>query len=597
MIALPDTIVPFVVGLGLLGLLLAFAFELRSPEVTALGAAALLLALGIISTDDLLAAVGNPAPLSIAGMFIVSASLVRTGLLELLASKITARARSSPRSAVALLLVLVACLSAFTNNTPLVMMMLPVGILLARQLDEPPSRILMPISFAAILGGTCTMIGTSTNLLVGGVASQAGLAPFSIFEITPVGLTTACAGLVYLVLARVRLPARVSFSDHGAQQGTRRYTVSVAIGENSPLIGKPALSAASFNRGGRRLVDIMRGGVSCGADLDDLMLEAGDIAILRCSTDEILTINEGRQMQLAGKFGEPEMIVQTTRTTVISEALVLPDAQVVGHRVSSLSLRERYGVLPIALHRRGSNVPGRFEDAMLEAGDMLLFEGERADLDRMMAGENLLDLAEPKARAFRPGRAPVALAVLLAIVVGAAFDILPLPALVTMGVALVLVTGCIEPDEAFASVDWRIIALVVAMLAIGTALDRAGLVEAAVDFATPLLGGFAPWVALVAIYLLSLLLTELVTNNAVAVVVTPLAITLAEAIGSHPRPFVIAVMFAASASFLTPIGYQTNTLVYGAGGYRFGDYARFGFPLTIFVALATLTAISIFWEL
>ncbi|GGD85111.1 SLC13 family permease [Croceicoccus mobilis] len=597
MFALPDAIVPLVVGLGLIALLLAFAFEIRSPEVTAIGAVAILLALGIVSSDDLLDALGNPAPLSIAGMFIISASLVRTGLLEILAAKATERARQSPRSTVAILLVVVACMSAFTNNTPLVMMMIPVGLVLARQLGEPPSRILMPISFAAILGGTCTMIGTSTNLLVNGVATDAGLAPFGLFEIAPVGIIAAAAGLCYLVLARSRLPMRDGLVSAGVQTETRRYTASVVVNEQSPLIGKSARAVASFNRGDRRLIDILRDGISLGSDFDAVTLEAGDVAILRCSADEILTINEGSQLQLAGKSGEPGMLVEGTRSTTITEALILPDAQVVGHRINDLSLCERYGVMPLALHRRGSNVSGRFENELLEAGDMLLFEGERASLDRMAIGENLLDLAEPKARAFRVGKAPVALCVLLAIVVGASFDVLPLPALVTMGVAFVLASRCIEPDEAFSAVDWRIIALVVAMLAIGSALDRAGLVEMAVNAATPLLGGFAPWVALCAIYMLSLLLTELVTNNAVAIVVTPLAIKLAEALGSDPRPFVIAVMFAASASFLTPIGYQTNTLVYGAGGYRFGDYARFGFPLTVFVALATLIAIPLFWEL
>jgi di/tricarboxylate transporter len=233
----------------------------------------------------------------------------------------------------------------------------------------------------------------------------------------------------------------------------------------------------------------------------------------------------------------------------------------------------------------------------LQVGDTLLLEGSRDDLNRLIEGESLLNMAEPKTRGFRTSKAPIAIATLAGIVVGASFDVMPLPVLAVLGVAIVLATRCIEPDEAFSAVDWRIIALIVAMLAIGTALEKAALVELAVGCISPLLGQFSPIVALIAIYVLSLVLTELVTNNAVAVVVTPVAIKLATTLGSDPRPFVIAVMFAASASFLTPIGYQTNTLVYGAGGYRFGDFARFGSPLTLLVAIVTIAAIPFFWPL
>ncbi len=332
-------------------------------------------------------------------------------------------------------------------------------------------------------------------------------------------------------------------------------------------------------------------------NLADTVLQSGDVLILRCPAKDLLTIKESASMRLAGSADEPDLIALTSRTSTVIETLLLPDSQIVGHRLSDLAIRRRYNVHPIALHRRGSNLRERFENVALEPGDTVLFEGEREDLDRFVESEKLLNLAEPKARGFRTAKAPIALAALVAIVAGAAIDILPLPALVTLGVAVVLVTRCIEPEEAFAAVDWRIIALIVAMLAIGTALEKAELVETAVAAVTPALGGFSPWVALAAIYLLSLLLTELVTNNAVAVVVTPIAIKLALALGSDPRPFVIAVMFAASASFLTPIGYQTNTLVYGAGGYRFADFLRFGSPLTVVVAIVTMIAIPLLWPL
>lgn len=594
-----DLIAPFaplIVGGILVLLLVVFALEIRPPEVTAFAAVGILLLLGMISTDDLLGAMGNSAPMTIAAMFIISASLVRTGALEAFADQVTRMAKRAPIAAAAMLLAAVAVMSAFTNNTPLVMIMIPIGITLAKQLGETSSKILMPISFAAILGGTCTLIGTSTNILVDGVAQKQGLAAFTIFEMAPVGIIVAIVGVGYLALTRQFLPDRDVMSAYLSANQNKRYAMSVYVTATSPYVGQKPEDVAIFKSGNRRFVDLVRNDVSINRTAEDRAIKPGDVVILNSDEADVMTIRERGRLPLAAADDDGTIPVSSHKS-VIAEVLLLPDARCIGHNLNQLEITKRYGVSPIALHRRGENLNERYERSPLRVGDTLLVEGSQADLMRLVEGEHLLNVSEPKSRGFKTQKAPIAIAVIISVIVAAAFDIMPITGLAVLGMAVVLVTRCIEPDEAFASVDWRIIGLIIAMLAIGTALENAGLVEMLVSAATPILSSFPPIVALAAIYLLSLLLTELVTNNAVAIVVTPIAIQLAIALGADPRPFVIAVMFAASASFLTPIGYQTNTLVYGAGGYQFLDFARYGLPLTVVVAITSITAIPLIWPL
>jgi di/tricarboxylate transporter len=593
----------------LLFAIVSFIWERISADLTALTVFGVLLFVSMLSQsaalpslDTMLGVFGNSAPLTIAGMFIVSAALERTGAIDIITGYLRKLVKLPYRSFLFVMVIGVAAVSAFVNNTPVVIVMMPVILSLSREMGLASSKLLIPLSYASIFGGTCTLLGTSTNLLASGILLEAGHEPIGMFELAAVGLPILAAGSVYLVIfGNKLLPHRETLTSILTDEERKEFITEAYVRAGSDLHGRAANEGDLLKKRGIRLLEIVRHGVAVAGDPTEQKLQYGDRLVLACRPSGVAEAHSMKGITIQTELAEGLETIATDEGALV-EGVVAPHASIAGLTLGEINFRQRFRMVVVAVHRKGTNQRERLSSLHLQAGDTLLMMGSTEAINSLANSDEIIILDRPRvpARSLRI-KMPIAIGTTIGIVTMATLNLVPIVAAVCLGVAVILLSGCMKAKDAYASVEWSILIIIFGMLALGQAMDSTGASIMIAENMTGLVGRFAPEhlqnvIMLALIYVITSTFTEFLSNNAAVALMVPIALGIAATMGIDPRPFVVACCIAASASFATPIGYQTNTYVYGVGGYRFFDFTKVGLPLNIICFIVTITVVPMFWD-
>ena len=597
---------------GLLLLLLtigSFVWEKVTSDVTAILAFSIIILAATLfpkaqlpEIEDLIQVFSNPAPLTIGAMFIISSALNKSGVIDSLSNLLNRFKNLGYKRLTILIVFTVGFASAFVNNTPVVVMLLPVMLSLAKSMSMSASKLLIPLSYASIFGGTCTLLGTSTNILASGLIEKQGLPPLGMFEITSIGVPLLFCGAFYLATMGKRLlPDRETLMSILSDQERKEFITEVFVKEGSLMIGKTVQDTEWYRKHGFRVMEIIRSGVALGGNSHNKTpLEQGDRLVLSARPSGFAKAQELSGLQLNTE-DETGLSTISAHQGAIVEAVLAPNSGLIGQTLSDINFRQRYRMLVLAIHRRGRNVRDRITTLKLELGDTLLLMGSEQAIDNLHQGEDLILLDRPAVPGKQMRRkAPIVIGILLSIILASSFNIMPIAAATIVGVALIFLTGCLQPKEGYASIEWSLLFLIYGMLAVGMTMEVTGATQWIVGLAWQgiewtVAEPWRPIVSLVVVYIITSVFTEILSNNATVVIMIPLGISIATQVGVDPRPFIIAVCIASSASFATPIGYQTNTYVYSVGGYRFSDFFKIGVPLNILYMVVSTSLIPFIW--
>ncbi|MDB9314998.1 SLC13 family permease [Spirulina sp. CS-785/01] len=582
--------------------LIGFVTEILPPDIIALTVTVVLMIAGLVTPEEGISGFSSSATITVMAMFILSAGIAKTGAIQLVRDFLLQWGGKNPRQQIFTMGLLVGPISAFINNTAVVAVFLPIIEDWCRKQQMSASRLLIPLSYASILGGMMTLIGTSTNILASGLAETLGYEQFTIFQFSKAGIFIFLIGMGYLtILAPRLLPQRKTSQESMTQEyGLKDYVSELIITPRSSLVGETVNSSEIQRKFDLDVLEIMRDKVRFAQPFSDKLLQAGDVLVVRSTREDLLKIREERGLEIFAdvKFTQqPLDSVLSSEEEKIAEVLILSNSRLIGTTLKEIRFRQRYNATVLAIRRGSELVKGRLGRIPLRFGDLLLVQGPKQSFIGLQTTRELLVLEQRDVEMLRQDKALIAVGIGLAVILLAAFNILPILVSALAGVIALILTKCLRPGEIYGAVRWDIIFLLAGLIPLGIAMENSGTTEWIADFLVSLGGGLSGYWVLVFFFFVTAVLTEILSNNASVVLMLPIAVKVAETLAFNPLAAMFAVIFAASNSYMTPIGYQTNTMVYGAGGYKFTDFTRIGAPLTLTLMFVAPGLIMLFYGL
>lgn len=574
--------------------LISFALEWFPVDFTALLVAILLMVFGIVTPEEGVSGFSNPATITVMAMFILSAGISRTGAIQIVGDWLMKWGGNTSQQQTFVMSGFVGSITAVINNTAVVAIFLPIIEEWCKKQKIPVSRMLMPLSFATILGGTITLIGTSTNLLASSISEQLGYGTFSLFQFTEAGIIKFGIGIIYLTFASSwLLPNRNPTNNGNSYEQSyqlKDYVSELVISPRSNLIKQTLRSSEIQRKFDIDVLEIIRDGIHFSQPLADKVLKAGDILLVRGTKEEILKIRDEKGLDIlpAIKFKDDNVASQLTDNEEgIAEILILSNSRLVGSNLQDLRFRQRYNATVLAIRRGEEVLRDRLGQVPLRFGDLLLVQGPRESLSGFQTTRELLVIEQGNREGLRLEKASIAVAIVFGVIISAALNLMPILVSALVGVVLMVLTGCLKPGEIYGAIRWDVIFLLAGLIPMGIAMEKSGATTWLADKILIVGNNFSGFWVLIFFYFVTTILTEILSNNASVILMIPIAVKVAESLTINPFAIMFTVTFAASNSFMTPIGYQTNTMVYSPGGYRFRDFTRFGAPLSLIQGIIT----------
>lgn len=571
-------IVLIIIGLAVV----LFIWERFSVDTVAIMVMIALMATGILTPAEGFSGFSNSATLTVGAMFVISAAVFKSGILNNVSIFLVRIGRINFTLCLLAIMLISGVLSAFINDTAVVALFMPVVIQVARESDISPSKLLMPLSFGALMGGVCTLIGTSTNILVSGIVAEQGLEPFGMFEMSPAGIWFLAVGVLYMVVVgQFIIPSRKSNLAVVDEFDMGHYLAEIKLLHNSKSVGTTVESCPLVKDLDIEILQVIRSDGRVEFPMPYTELQEGDVLKVRCDVGKVKKLANREGIKVKGDYGEME-----GNEIFLYETLVGPNSPFVGKSLAEIQFKDTYrGASVLAIRSRKSIIHEKIGHTKLRSGDILLVRSEQSVIRRLRKNQNLLLISEYEQGKVDFKKIAFTLLVVSAVMVVAAMEWMPIVLTAAIGVVILIVSGMIKPEEAYKSIEWKVLFMLAGVLSMGVALQKTGAAYLLSNYIINNLGDYGPQVVLSFFFLLSFSLTNVMSNNATAALLAPIAIVSAQAMGVNTRPFLMAITFAASLSFMTPIGYQTNTMIFAPGNYKFRDFLKVGTPLNLLLWL------------